>query len=248
MNHLNADSNFLTEYQVCPICGRSVSGSKRYPRYVCSNCVKRAADIKGQKVVFSNIDFGGGVQGHYVESDKPYSDHVCMIDGVKCFAQEARFGGIVILPEIDRQLHPLLKQIDYCELNARQKENYNYQKLSSVLADFGFITHRLSDDWNGADMIAQHIECDLFLKIQLKGRLTFSKKYQEKDIWVAFRRENIWYLYPHDPLLKIALDTTNISNTDSWINRGGYSFPGIPNSLTTEISRYIIGNLFHSKQ
>ena len=44
-----------------------------------------------------------------------------------------------------------LKQIKYRRLNARQKENFNFQKLSAVLADYGFVTFRLSDDWQGAD-------------------------------------------------------------------------------------------------
>jgi hypothetical protein len=35
-----------------------------------------------------------------------------------------------------------------------------------VLADYGFLTMRLSDDWQGADFIAQHID-GAFLKVQL---------------------------------------------------------------------------------
>ena len=68
-----------------------------------------------------------------------------------------------------------------------QKENYNYQKLSALLADYGFVTTRLSDDWNGVDLIAQHINGNTFLRVQHKGRLTFCKKYQGKDLYVAFR-------------------------------------------------------------
>lgn len=44
-------------------------------------------------------------------------------------------------------------KISYRELNARQKENFNFQKVSAVLADYGFVTFRLSDDWQGADFI-----------------------------------------------------------------------------------------------
>jgi hypothetical protein len=80
-----------------------------------------------------------------------------------------------------------LSTIEYSNLNSRQKENYNYQKISAVLADYGFITHRLTDDWQGADFIAQHFDGKTFLKVQLKGRLTFDKKYLGKDIYIAFR-------------------------------------------------------------
>lgn len=42
-------------------------------------------------------------------------------------------------------------KIKYSDLSSPQKENYNFQKISAVLADYGFATIRLSDDWNGAD-------------------------------------------------------------------------------------------------
>ena len=45
-----------------------------------------------------------------------------------------------------RQMPLFLQQINYSDLNSRQRENYNFQKLSAVLADFGFATLRLSDD------------------------------------------------------------------------------------------------------
>ena len=59
-----------------------------------------------------------------------------------------------------------LRRIDYALLNARQKENFNFQKLSAVLADFGFVTMRLTDDWGGADFIAQHTDGETFLRVQ----------------------------------------------------------------------------------
>lgn len=49
-----------------------------------------------------------------------------------------------------------LKKIDYCELNPKQKEIYNFQKLAGILADYGFNCIKLSDDWNGADFLAYH--------------------------------------------------------------------------------------------
>jgi hypothetical protein len=35
--------------------------------------------------------------------------------------------------------------------------------VSAVLADYGFMTMRLRDDWQGADFIAQHVEGAKFL-------------------------------------------------------------------------------------
>jgi hypothetical protein len=133
-----------------------------------------------------------------------------------------------------------LKRIRYADLNARQKENYNFQKISAVLADFGFVTLRLTDDWQGADFIAQHIDGETFLKVQLKGRLTFGKKYIGKDLYVAFKDGETWYLYPHDELLMVVLKETNVSNTESWQKQGGYSFPGLSQQITSLLEPYKI--------
>jgi hypothetical protein len=45
-----------------------------------------------------------------------------------------------------------------------------------VLADYCYVTLRLSDDWNGADFIAQHMDGSV-LRVQLKSRLSFFKRY-----------------------------------------------------------------------
>jgi hypothetical protein len=116
-----------------------------------------------------------------------------------------------------------LDSINYNKLNSRQKENYNYQKISALLADYGFVTLRLNDDWQGADFIAYHIDGKTILKVQLKGRLTFGKKYMEQDIYIAFPNNGIWYLFPHDELLEKVLP--DIEHTVSWSVRHGYSFP-----------------------
>jgi hypothetical protein len=122
-------------------------------------------------------------------------------------------------------------RVDYRELNARQKENYNFAKVSSVLADYGFTTMRLSDDWQGADFIAQHIDGQRFLRVQLKGRLSFAQTYRGKGLYVAFFNDPDWYIYPHDELLNTVLANTGIAKTDSWEKHGGYSFPGLSREM-----------------
>lgn len=134
------------------------------------------------------------------------------------------------------------QRINYTEINARQKENFNFQKVSSLLADFGFSTYRLTDDWNGADFLAVHIDGSTFLRVQLKGRVTFEKRYQGKDLWVCFRHAGLVYLYPHDDVLAAALKTTNIENTKSWQKANGvYSFPTPPKSLENYLQQYCLG-------
>ena len=124
-----------------------------------------------------------------------------------------------------------LKRVRYSALNSRQKENFNFQKISAVLADYGFVTLRLSDDWQSADFIAQHIDGATFARVQLKGRLTFDEKCRGKDLWVAFSEGERWYLYPHDELLAQVLKATGVGATVSWSDHDGYSFPRLLKQL-----------------
>lgn len=133
-----------------------------------------------------------------------------------------------------------LTRIRYQQLNARQKENYNSMKLSAVLADFGFVTIRLTDDWQGADCIAQHIDGATVLRVQLKSRLAFHKKYCGKNLHVAFTSAGSWFLYSHDELLAKVLEITSIGSTESWRERGGYSFSRIPKALLAALQEYKI--------
>lgn len=136
-----------------------------------------------------------------------------------------------------------LKRIQYSKLNSRQKENFNFQKVSALLADYGFVTLRMNDDWQGADFIAQHIDGATFVRVQLKGRLTFDKKYRGKDLWVAFNDGESWYLYPHDELLAEVLKETSVGTTASWTSRDGYSFPRLSKKLRGLLKRYRISGL-----
>jgi len=90
------------------------------------------------------------------------------------------------------------RKIPYDELNSRQKENYNFQKVAGHLAEYGFNCLKLSDDWQGADFLACHVDGKAFLKIQLKGRMVIDGKYADKDIHIAFLNGDDCYVYPHD--------------------------------------------------
>jgi hypothetical protein len=58
-----------------------------------------ATDKSGKGVAFYNITGDGhGCQGRYQESGKLYRGNVCFVRGVKCYAEEAYMGGIVIRP------------------------------------------------------------------------------------------------------------------------------------------------------
>jgi hypothetical protein len=130
------------------------------------------------------------------------------------------------------------EKVPYASLNSRQQEAYNFQKVSAVLADYGFVTIRLSSDWRGADFIAQHADGVTFLKVQLKGRLSFDKKYCGRDLHVCFPHGGDWFMFPHDELLEQVLAATTVGSSDSWKSHGGYSFPGLSKKLSFLLAQY----------
>ena len=119
-------------------------------------------------------------------------------------------------------------------------ENLNLQKVAFKLTDYGFNCMWLNDDWQGADFIACHIDGNTFIKIQLKGRLSIDKKYNGKEIYVAFNQNDQWYVYPHDKLRDELLGKGLMCGTLSWEQRGIYNWPTIPKNLIEHMTQYAI--------
>ena len=108
------------------------------------------------------------------------------------------------------------EKVDYRRLNAKQKELFNFQKLAGRLAGYGFNCIKLADDWQGADFLAYHINGTTTLRVQLKSRLTIDKKYDGRDIWIAFPHKDDWYLIHHDRLVKKVEEHTDWLDSLSW--------------------------------
>ena len=124
-----------------------------------------------------------------------------------------------------------LTKVSYKDLNSKQKENYNYHKVASALAEYGYDSTRLNNDWEGADFIS--VKGDDMIKVQLKGRFTLDKKYKEKGLYIAFIENGIIKIYLHDEALDIA--TNNITDSKSWTENGSYSMNQTPKHYSTVI-------------
>ena len=118
----------------------------------------------------------------------------------------------------------IFDKIDYDSLNSKQKENFNYHKVASALADYGYDSMRLNNDWEGADFIA--VKGDEMIKVQLKGRFTVDKKYLGKDIFIAFIENNIVKIYKHDDVVEML--PKNILDSISWCEKEAYSWGQTP--------------------
>lgn len=83
----------------CPVCGSQTEmASSRYQQCVCWNCrdTYESLDEDGNVLTFGNVDYTGGFVSFKNGVATSPSQHICYINGVKCCADEARFGGIVI--------------------------------------------------------------------------------------------------------------------------------------------------------
>ena len=90
----------------CPICLDIMDYyTARYPKMICGKCANgdngKILDSFGNEVSFSNIDIYGGFASHHKINNNDNelvhkNEHICWINTIKCYANEARFGGIVI--------------------------------------------------------------------------------------------------------------------------------------------------------
>lgn len=130
-----------------------------------------------------------------------------------------------------------LIKVNYPDLNGKQKEIFNFQKVAAELADFGFNCIKLADDWQGADFLAYHKDGGDTLKVQLKARLTINRKYIDKDIFMTFPVKNNWYLINHEELIKVIGENTSWLDTESWQTKGLYSSAS-PSKMLMEALRH----------
>ena len=122
--------------------------------------------------------------------------------------------------EKDMKTH--FTRVSYKELTSRQQENHNFHKVAAALANYGFNSMRITDDWKGADFIAVHIDGETMLRIQLKSVLSIAKKYLGKNLHIAFPDGDNAYVFPHDEFVEEAEKQEKMTHTDSWKKEDGW--------------------------
>jgi hypothetical protein len=81
------------------VCKKQFINITRYSKIICEKCYdKDIYDKEGNLVKFYNEGIGGGFISEHIINNKRVvkKEHECYINGIKCYADEARFGGIVI--------------------------------------------------------------------------------------------------------------------------------------------------------
>ena len=118
-----------------------------------------------------------------------------------------------------------LQHVEFDKLSAKQKEIYNFQKIASILADYGFNCIKLADDWKGADFLAYHKDGNHTLKVQLKSRMAIHKKFMGKDLYMCFPIVKSWHLILHDTLVEIVSQVTpKTLEAESWAKKGFFTW------------------------
>ena len=138
---------------------------------------------------------------------------------------------------------PLFRIVPYEELNARQKELKNFHQAAAILAEYGFNSMKLSDDWRGADFLAVHRDGEQMLRVQLKGRLTIDNKYAGKELFMMFPINNDWYLIKHDELKEKVRSTTNWLSTQVWLETENYHSKAPSKALLATLKSHRLGTL-----
>ena len=134
----------------------------------------------------------------------------------------------------------------YKTLTTKQREIYNFQKVSAVFADYGYSVTLLRDDVEFADFVAVSFFGDKKrLFVQLKGGLTFGDKYLNKDLYICFpnkdKESNTWYLYPHDELYK-ELESELCKRSKDWGIKHEYFAEPLPVWAKKFLDKYKIIN------
>ncbi|OIN88204.1 MAG: hypothetical protein COS37_04195 [Anaerolineae bacterium CG03_land_8_20_14_0_80_58_20] len=82
--------------QTCSICNKTIQAFQRYPRRVCQECAARAKSKDNRPLAFYNESLSGGYLAQYADDGTKYNSHECYIDGIRCRADEAHLGGVVV--------------------------------------------------------------------------------------------------------------------------------------------------------
>ena len=92
------------ESMPCPICNNKHNTLARYPNAVCNDCLHThgTKDNHGNDKYFFNRSFAGGIKA--LVNGKETFDYSCFVNQIKCMADEARFGGIVVSKIFEKNL------------------------------------------------------------------------------------------------------------------------------------------------
>ena len=122
------------------------------------------------------------------------------------------------------------------QFKSQIREVINRNAFVSLALEAGFNAYLPVYD-RGVDLILYNEQDNILRKVQLKGRWTIDRKYENRDIWIAFPAGNEWYLMPHDEMVKLA-HKDGSTNSKSWTVDGLYSKPKLSTAMLSSCKPY----------
>ena len=119
----------------------------------------------------------------------------------------------------------------------------NVERAADALARHGYVCSAPPAATKYVDIQAQRPEQSDFVSVRAPGRVGIYKKWMGRDIHVIFPDKlGIWYLVPHDELVKLVGDTTPWLQSTSWLDRGGYSSAFPSSRLRTALREFALSS------
>lgn len=127
-------------------------------------------------------------------------------------------------------------------IDGRMIEMANRHELISMALKMGFNAFQPIID-QGIDFILHREGDQKLIKVQLKSRFRLDKKYEGRDLWMAFPSGDQWYLIPCDTLLSYAdecLIGTRSKKREiySWRNRLNHHSAEIPKTMRPKMEEF----------
>ena len=123
----------------------------------------------------------------------------------------------------------------------KQWRHPNVGRAADALARYGYVCSAPPEATQYVDIVAQRPEQADFVSVRAPGRVGIYKKWMGSDIHVIFPDIlGIWYLVPHDELVKLVGDTTPWLQSVSWRDRGGYSAASPSRRLSTVLREFAL--------
>lgn len=91
-------------------------------------------------------------------------------------------------------------------VNNQIREAIYRTEISNIFLEQGWMVYRPEADVGGVDFLVMNLKTEEVRKIQLKGRWTVDKKYQNKNIWICFSMGKEWYVCSHERMVDIGIE------------------------------------------
>lgn len=137
------------------------------------------------------------------------------------------------------------------KMNGRAIERRNPLIFTTLAYEHGYGAYLPVVD-DGIDLILCRESCagDDLMKVQMKTRWSLNKKYEGRDIWIAFpfppqpklNEPEVWYLAPHDQLVEFARELD--FGITYYVKNGQYSRATLGKALLSRMERFIFPKPF----